>query len=331
MRYVIYGAGAVGATIGARLFEARHEVVFIARGAHYEALRSRGLSYSDPESSRMLRIPVVDHPAAVDWRAEDVVLLAMKSQSTEEAVRTLAAVGPESLALVCAQNGVENERMALRRFAHVYGMCVMMPATHLAPGEVDADSLPIVGVLDIGQYPAGTDAVAEAVAANLSASGFRSEADASIMRWKYDKLLLNLSTALRAACGPEDDDDPDAASLRATLTAALRVEALACYARAGIGLPTEEERVARIEGAMTIRPIPGRPRIAGSGWQSLARGTGNIESDYLNGEITLLGRLYGVPTPVNTAVQRLSSELARRRVPPGSLALAEVAAAAGSL
>jgi 2-dehydropantoate 2-reductase len=327
MRYVIYGAGAVGGTIGARLFEAGHDVMLMARGAHYRALREKGLHYSDPERTRLLHIPVVDEPAAVDWREDDVVLLTVKSQSTDEAVRILAAVGPGSLALVCAQNGVENERVALRRFPNVYGMCVMMPATHLTPGEVDADSLPVVGVLDVGRYPTGTDVVAEAVASDLSASGFRSEADPSIMRWKYDKLLLNLSTALRAACGPEADDDADAAPLRAKLTEALRVEALACYSRAGIVLPTKDERAARTEGAMTMRPIPGRPRVAGSGWQSLARGTGNLESDYLNGEITLLGRLHGVPTPVNEAVQRLSADLARRREPPGSLELSEVAAA----
>jgi 2-dehydropantoate 2-reductase len=144
--------------------------------------------------------------------------------------------------------------------------------------------------------------------------------------------LLNLSTALRAVCGPETDDDADTAPLRGTLTEALRVEALACYAPAGIVLPTKDERAARSEGAITMRPIPGRnPRIAGSGWQSLARGTGNVESDYLNGEITLLGRLHGVPTPVNEAVQRLSGDLARRRDPPGSLTLSEVAKEAGIL
>jgi 2-dehydropantoate 2-reductase len=109
------------------------------------------------------------------------------------------------------------------------------------------------------------------------------------------------------------------------------VEALACYARAAIVLPTEDERAARIEGATTMRPIPGRPRIAGSGWQSLARGAGSLESDYLNGEIALLGRLHGVPTPVNEALQQVSGGLARRREAPGSLTLSAVAAAAGVL
>ncbi len=45
--------------------------------------------------------------------------------------------------------------------------------------------------------------------------------------------------------------------------------------------------------------IAGVPRPGGSSWQSLAKGSGTIEADYLNGEIVLLGRLHGVPTPVN--------------------------------
>ena len=48
-----------------------------------------------------------------------------------------------------------------------------------------------------------------------------------------------------------------------------------------------------------MHDIGGRRRGGGSSWQSLARGTGTIETDYLNGEIVLLGRLHGVPTPVN--------------------------------
>ena len=230
---------------------------------------------------------------------------------------------------MCAQNGVENERRALRRFADVIGMCVMLPATHIAPGAVDADSLPIVGVLDIGRYPHGVDDTVREVAADLSESGFRSDADADVMRWKYEKLLTNLSTALRALCGLESDDDAAAAATRARLTAAVRAEGLACYEAAGITLPSDEERARRWDGAITLRAIPGRPRAAGSAWQSLARATGAIEVDGINGEIALLGRLHGIATPVNVAVQALANDAARRRLPPGSCTPDEVARAAG--
>ena len=60
-----------------------------------------------------------------------------------------------------------------------------------------------------------------------------------------------------------------------------------------------------------------------AGFQSLARG-GTVEVDYLNGEIVLLGRLHGVPTPVNELLQRTANELARARRPPGSLDAAEL-------
>jgi 2-dehydropantoate 2-reductase len=69
------------------------------------------------------------------------------------------------------------------------------------------------------------------------------------------------------------------------------------------------------------RPVEGRPRAGGSSWQSLARGTGSIEADYLNGEIVLLGRLYAVPTPVNELLQQLANVAARERARPGSVEL----------
>ena len=55
-----------------------------------------------------------------------------------------------------------------------------------------------------------------------------------------------------------------------------------------------------------------------SGWQSVMRGTGSIEADYLNGEIVLLGRLHGVPTPYNEAVRRHANRVARSRLTPGA-------------
>jgi 2-dehydropantoate 2-reductase len=65
-------------------------------------------------------------------------------------------------------------------------------------------------------------------------------------------------------------------------------------------------------------------RGGGSTWQSFARGTGSIETDLLNGEIVLLGRLHGVPTPANALVQRLANDAAADRRPPGSMTAADV-------
>jgi 2-dehydropantoate 2-reductase len=96
-------------------------------------------------------------------------------------------------------------------------------------------------------------------------------------------------------------------------------EALACYKAAGIAFASREEDQARRGDLLQFRQVDGRPRGGGSSWQSLARGTGTIETDYLNGEIVLLGRLHGVPTPVNATLQRVARQLAATGAPPASM------------
>jgi len=313
VRHVIYGAGAIGGTIGGRLFEAGVDVVLIARGAHYEALREGGLVLADPVRTRSLPVPVVDHPSGIEWRDDDVAMLCMKTQHTTDALDALAAAAPATIGVVCAQNGVENERLALRRFARVYGMGVMLPATHLKPGQIEAHSAAVPGILDLGCWPAGVDDGAVAVAADLRAGGFASEARPDIMRWKYAKLLRNLGNALDASCGPK--------ARSSTLMERARDEALACFDKAGIDYASAEEDEARRGDLIQMRPIDGRRWGGSSSWQSLARGTGSIETDYLNGEIVLLGRLHGVPTPVNAALQRVAADMARRGAEPGTYPL----------
>jgi 2-dehydropantoate 2-reductase len=77
---------------------------------------------------------------------------------------------------------------------------------------------------------------------------------------------------------------------------------------------------------------PGLARSGGSSTQSLARGAGSIETDWLNGEIVLLGRLHGVPTPANAFCTDLAAQLVRDGARPGAVtpdAFAAGLAAAG--
>jgi 2-dehydropantoate 2-reductase len=69
---------------------------------------------------------------------------------------------------------------------------------------------------------------------------------------------------------------------------------------------------------MRLGPIGGSERRGGSTWQSLARSAGTVEADYLNGEIVLLGRVHGFPTPVNEAIQRLANRWAAEHRDPGT-------------
>ena len=142
-RYVIFGAGAVGGVVGARLHQAGHEVALIARGAHLEAIRRDGLTLTTPVEEITLPIPAAADPAqlGVGARDDDVVLLAVKSQDTSGALRAIRPTGAD-VPIVCLQNGVDNERSAARRFGDVYGAVVIAPDRASAPGGGPAPTAP---------------------------------------------------------------------------------------------------------------------------------------------------------------------------------------------
>jgi 2-dehydropantoate 2-reductase len=320
-RHIIYGPGAVGGTIGSRLFEHGHEVVLIARGAHREAIAQRGLRFESPDGALVQRIDVVGGPQEVAWQADDVVLLTVKGQDTAAALERLEAAAASTIAVVCAQNGVENERLALRRFECVYSVVVQLPASHLLPGVVVAHSSPVTGSLDIGRHPAGVDERAREIAAMFRDCGFASQPRADISRWKYAKFLRNVANAVdalfeRPAGAPE-------------VARRALAEAVAVLGAAGIGYAGDEEYDEQHDRLITIKPVTGRPRRGGSSWQSLARAAGVIETDQLNGEVVLLGRLHSVPTPVNELLRRLAGAAARSGAPPGGHSEAEFLAALG--
>ena len=97
----------------------------------------------------------------------------------------------------------------------------------------------------------------------------------------------------------------------------------------GIAHASRAEVAEVIGDHVRVEQVNGSARPGGSSWQSLTRGTGTIEADFLNGETALLGRLYGVPTPVNEALQRLANRAEAERRSPGFMTPAQVLAAAG--
>jgi 2-dehydropantoate 2-reductase len=315
MRYIVYGAGAIGGTVGSRLLESGQEVVFIARGEHGEAMRAGGLVLETPDWTRTYRPEVVEHPSAIVMQAGDAVLLSVKSQDTWGALEALYSTAPRETPLVSLQNGVDNERMALRFFPNVYGALEFCRCVHLRPGVVRAYDTPVHGVFDLGRYPAGIDAFTTQIVSDFNKAGFSAVAREDLMRWKYAKLLRALfGNAIDVVFGPDADTGD--------LTERLKAEAFAAAAAAGIEWASEEEFAGR-QAAITRQLVGGEPYFSNSSWQSAARDTGRIESAYLNGEIVLLGRLHGVPTPVNELLHRCSQEVMERKRAVGSMSYAE--------
>jgi len=315
MTYLVYGAGAVGGVIAAHLRLAGLPVTLVARGQHLARIRDRGLVLDTAGGRETVPVTAVGGAAEVDWAGPPVVLLTVKSHQTAAALDDLAAAAPAGTVVVSAQNGVANEPAILRRFAATYSICVMLPSAHVEPGVVVQQCWPTPGILDVGRFPGGTDGTAVAIAADLSRAGFVSEPRADVMAWKYRKLILNLGNGVNATCRPGPDADE--------LVRRAREEGETAIAAAGIGIVSEAADRERRGDILRGRPRTSAVR-GGSTWQSLSRGTGNVEIDYLAGEIVLLGRLHGVPTPVNELLQRTTSELARRRGTPAALDAVEL-------
>ena len=319
MRFVVFGAGAIGGVVGARLHQSGHQVALIARGAHLDAIRERGLILQDPAGRSVLDIEAYASASEVAWEGGEVVLLATKGQDTGGALIALRAAAPHGTPVVCMQNGVANERGALRLFENVYGAVVMVPAAHIEPGVVESHASRLTGIIDVGRYPSGADEPAEEIAASLRESRFDSCARDDVMRLKYAKLMLNLANAVGAICKPGPENE--------RLIETAREEGRAALTAAGI--PFDAPEVSDVQGRWERIGVQADRRSGSSTWQSLARNTGGVETDYLNGEIALLGRLHGVATPVNAALCRLAARVAIDGSGPQTLSARDVLSEAG--
>ena len=317
MRFIVYGAGAVGGVIAARLHLAGVDVQVVARGPHLEAIRDHGLRLVTPHGEDVVPLRGGASLAELDVaddRDDTAVLVTVKSHQTAAVMHDVARHTSPTATLVSAQNGVANEETLQRTRSHVLAMVVMLPSSHLEPGVVIQASGNVPGLLDVGCFPSGTDERAERVAEGLRAGGFESVVRPDVMAWKYRKLMMSVGNAAQAAC-PADDD-------RARLTDLARDEAERVVAAAGIAMVSDETDLARRGDLLDTRPMRGRG--GGSTWQSLRRRTGDVEADYLNGEISMLGRRVGVPTPTNDLLRDLIWRMAADRAEPGSVPAANL-------
>ena len=211
--------------------------------------------------------------------------------------------------------------MAHRYFRRVYGICVWMPVVHLRPGEVIIRSTPRSGMLHIGRVPANPDdhdQTLQQVATDLVAANFDVPLPDDVMPWKYRKLISNIGNVFQALVARNGDWRP--------LVADAEAEARRVLDAAGIGYISEdEETVARAAG-FTMRPVAGVAEfVGGSTWQSLQRATGNIETDYLNGEVVMIAHRLGMEAPINEQLAILARRAAAAGAKPGDMNVDQLA------
>jgi 2-dehydropantoate 2-reductase len=263
-----------------------------------------------------------------------VLVLATKTQQAPEALATWADVelagggtAGERLPVLTALNGVASEDMALRYFARVYGVCVWMWAAHLTPGEVILEGVPASGVFHIGRVPVAVADEADArfldqVFSDWTPARLTTVLPGNVMAWKYRKLLSNVGNAIQALLGRQPGSGQ--------LVRAAEVEGRSVLDAAGIVYTSDEEEAAARAKSFSVKPVPGMPDVlGGSTWQSLSRGTGNVETDYLNGELVRIARQHGMAAPINARLATLTRRAARNRQQPGELSVDQLAVLLG--
>ena len=303
---VVYGAGAIGSLIGARLHEAGVSVELIGREAQVDAIRANGLLVKGLDDSRTVHLP-----AATSLNGSpNIVLLTVKSQDVQDACRDIARL-PSSPTVVTMQNGVRSDREAADILGRdrIVGCVLNISATYLAPGVVEQNTREL---FQIGApFPESAPRV-DAVLALLSPV-LRTEPVPDIARARWTKLMANLNNAIMAITGL-----PIGKALRhpglTRLSIATIREGVRTAQLGGFGL--DQSRRARTFRLMSTLPMPLSYRIFGgrlagnfppdstygpSTLQSLQRHSSS-ELEYLNGEIVTLGERIGRPTPYNTGL-----------------------------
>jgi 2-dehydropantoate 2-reductase len=284
----------VGGYFGGRLAAAGHDVAFIARGAHRDAIRRDGLKIESGLGDLHLQsVNVTDDPTQVG--PVDVVLFAVKLWDTDIAgEQTRPLVGPKTR-VITLQNGVDSvERLAPMLGDDVtIGGTTYVVSTIAGPGVIrhTGPAAKIVcGRLDRRPDPILADYVAQMQAAKIDAT--MSE-HMLVDLWKKFIVLTGTSGSTASTRQPlgviRADDD-----MRA-LFYNLMHETIAVGRAAGVDLPADLS--ADIDRSVAAFP----PTMRASMANDLAAGN-RLELDWLAGKVVALGRKYKIPTPTQETV-----------------------------
>jgi 2-dehydropantoate 2-reductase len=189
MRIAVIGTGAVGGYFGAKLAAAGHDLVFIARGKHLEALQVAGLRILSPNGD--LHIQKADFLGnTAQAGAVDLILFCVKSYDTQAAAESLGALLAKSTTIVSLQNGVDNpdKLAAIWRDHRIYPGVVYLGAEIASPGVIRHSN---GGKIVFGAPDGQTDESAVRIEQLLSQAGIPCQLSAKIHEVQWSKLLWN--------------------------------------------------------------------------------------------------------------------------------------------
>jgi 2-dehydropantoate 2-reductase len=294
MRVAVMAAGAVGGYFGGRLAAAGHEVAFIARGAHREAMRRDGLKIESSLGDLHLKsVNVTEDPKQVG--PVDVVLFAVKLWDTDIAGEQTRPLVGANTRVITLQNGVDSvERLApLLGDGVTIGGTTYVVSTIASPGVIrhtGATAKIFCGRLDRRPDPVLADYVEQMKAAKIDVT----LSDHMLVDlWKKFVVLTGTSGSTASTRQPlgviRDDEDMRALFYK------LMHETIAVGRAVGVELPADLS--ADIDRSVAAFP----PTMRASMANDLEAGN-RLELDWLAGKVIALGRKYGIPTPTQEAV-----------------------------
>ncbi len=288
MKILVMGTGGIGGYFGAKLCRAGEAVTFVARGAHLEAIRKNGLRIkSAADGDFVVRCPATDDPGSAG--IADLVLFCVKSYDTEAAARALRpAVGPDT-AVLCLQNGVDNEEKlsGIVGPSHVLGGAAYVLATIESPGVI---AHAFGGKIAFGELDGADTPRAQRILEVLQRAGIPVEQSPRIRQILWEKYLFiaaqaGMTAVTRCPIGVIRAVPETRRMYR------LILEELAAVAKAeGVELPPQT-----VDGIMAAADNLGAT-FTSSLHYDLTHGR-RLEIEALHGYAVRLGEKHGVPTP----------------------------------
>ena len=302
MHVAVIGAGAVGCYYGGLLLKAGHDVTFIGRQPHVDAINANGLLL-DTQTFKG-HLPAKAATDTTTLISPDLVLVCVKSADTETAGRSLAGRLRPETAVLSLQNGVDNaQRLAAVTGHAVIPVVVYVGSEMAGPGHVRHHGG--------GDLAIGASAASERLQQALQAAGVGVTISDDIEVTLWSKLVINcafnaLSAVADIAYGPMLEVEGTRDVVGSAVSEAIAV------GRAW-GVAISDDIVAH------IMKIPANmPNQMSSTAQDLTRGKPS-EIDFLNGYVVRKGAELGIATPTNQALQVMvklaqrAKELSARR------------------
>jgi 2-dehydropantoate 2-reductase len=286
MQVAVIGAGAVGCYYGGLLLKAGHDVTFIGRQPHVDAINAHGLLLDTQTFKGHLPAKAATDASAL--AAPDLVLFCVKSADTENAGRSLTGRMRPDTSVLSLQNGVDNAPRLAAVIDHAVIPAVVYVGSGMAgPGHIKHHG---GGGLSIGPSP-----VSEMLARTLRDAGIATTISDDIAVTLWSKLVINCAfNALSAVADISYGPMLALEGTREVVTSAVN-EAIAVAKASGVTLPDDLlAQILKIPDAM--------PNQKSSTAQDLARAKPS-EIDFLNGHVVRKGAELSIATPTNQALQ----------------------------